>query len=103
MAQKGATRAGVYAQNLRLRGRSARATDGGEQCYPQRQQCRDDGARALRAVFSSHDIWLDLSEVERDEWRAYFDRMLECLQRLGYSAEHNPCSMLLESSIVEAP
>jgi hypothetical protein len=43
---------------------------------------RDDGARALRAAFSSHDIWPNLSEVERDEWRGYFDRMLEWLHHL---------------------
>jgi hypothetical protein len=41
-------------------------------------------ARALRAVFSSHDIWLDLSEVERDEWRGYLDRMLGWLHHFGY-------------------
>jgi hypothetical protein len=29
----------------------------------------DDAARALRAVFSSHDNWLNLSEAQRDEWR----------------------------------
>jgi hypothetical protein len=57
---------------------------------------RDDGARALRAVFSSHDNWPNLSEVERDEWRCYFERMLEWLHHLGYTPERNPCSMLLE-------
>ena len=61
----------------------------------QMSQCRDDGARALRAVFSSHDNWRNLSEAERDEWRAYFDRMLEWLRHLGYTPERNPCSMLL--------
>ena len=59
-------------------------------------RCRDDGARALRAVFSSHDNWLSLSEAERDEWRGYFDRMLESLHLLGYTSERNPCSVLLE-------
>jgi hypothetical protein len=43
---------------------------------------RDDGARALRAVFSWDDNWPNLSEVERDEWRAYFARMLEWLHHL---------------------
>lgn len=62
----------------------------------QRLRCRDDGARALRAVFSSHDNWLSLSEAERDEWRGYFDRMLEWLQHLGYTPERNPWSILLE-------
>jgi hypothetical protein len=63
---------------------------------PQRLQCRDDAARALRAVFSSHDNWSNLSEAERDEWRGYFDRMLERLHRLGYTPERNPWSILLE-------
>ena len=63
---------------------------------PQRLQCRDDAARALRAVFSSHDNWANLSEVEREEWRGYFDRMLERLHRLGYTSERNPWSVLLE-------
>jgi hypothetical protein len=76
----------------------ARATKGGEQCYPKRQQYRDDGGRALRAIFSSHDNWGALSEVDRDEWRGYFDRMLVWMHHLGYTAEHNPCSMLLEGS-----
>jgi hypothetical protein len=53
-------------------------------------------ARALRAVFSSHDNWLNLSEAERDEWRGYFDRMLEWLRHFGYTPERNPWSMLLE-------
>ena len=56
-------------------------------------RCRDDGARALRAVFSSHDNWLSLSEAERDEWRGYFDRMLEGLHQLGYTPERNPWSV----------
>jgi hypothetical protein len=89
---------GVYTQDLRSIDRSALATEGGEQCYPQRQQCRDDGGRALRAIFSSHDNWLHLSQAERDEWRGYFDRMLGWLHHLGYTAEHNPCSMLLQGS-----
>jgi hypothetical protein len=50
------------------------------------------------SLFSSHDIWLDLSEVERDEWRGYFDRMLGWLHHFGYTPERNPCSMLLEGS-----
>jgi hypothetical protein len=62
----------------------------------QRLQCRDDAARALRAVFSSHDNWSNLSEAERDEWRGYFDRMLERLHRLGYTSERNPWSVLLD-------
>lgn len=70
------------------------ATDRGE--HRQRSQLRDDGARAMRAVFSSHDNWLDLSEAERDEWRGYFDRMLEWLHHLGYTPERNPWSMLLQ-------
>ena len=69
----------------------------GEGWHRERLQCRDDGARALRAVFSSYDNWPDLSETERDEWRGYFDRMLERLQLLGYTPERNPCSMLLET------
>lgn len=73
------------------------ATNDGEEWHRQRLQCRDDGARALRAVFSSHDNWLDLSEAERDEWRGYFEQMLEWLHRLGYTSECNPCSRLLES------
>ena len=62
----------------------------------QRLQCRDDAARALRAVFSSHDNWSNLSEAEREEWRGYFDGMLERLHRLGYTPERNPWSVLLE-------
>ena len=34
---------------------------------------------------SSGDNWPNLSEAERDEWRSYFDRMLEWLHRLGYA------------------
>ena len=63
----------------------------------ERLQCRDDGARALRAVFSLCDNWLNLSEAERDEWRGYFDRMLQLLRHLGYTRERNPCSILLEN------
>jgi hypothetical protein len=63
---------------------------------PQKLQYRDDAARALRAVFSSHDNWPNLTEAERDEWRGYFDRMLERLHRLGYTPERNPWSLLLE-------
>jgi hypothetical protein len=76
--------------------RDDHATDGGALWHRERLQCRDDGARALRAVFSSYDNWLDLSEAERDEWRGYFDRMLERLHLLGYTPERNPCSVLLE-------
>lgn len=72
------------------------AANGGEEWHRQMLQCRDDGARALRAVFSSHDNWLGLGEAERDEWRGYFERMLEWLHHLGYTSERNPCSMLLE-------
>jgi hypothetical protein len=50
----------------------------------------------LRAVFSSHDNWLSLSKAERDEWRGYFDRMLEWLHQRGYTPERNPWSVLLE-------
>jgi hypothetical protein len=60
----------------------------------QRLQCRDDAARALRAVFSS----LDLSEGGRDEWRGYFDQMVEWLHHLGYTPKRNPWSILLEDS-----
>jgi hypothetical protein len=62
----------------------------------QKLQCRDDAARALRAVFSSHDNWPNLTEAERDERRGYFDRMIERLHRLGYTPERNPWSILLE-------
>jgi hypothetical protein len=61
-----------------------------------RRNFRDDAARALRAIFSSDDNWPNLSEAERDEWRGYFDRMLERLHRLGYTPERNPWSILLE-------
>ena len=54
---------------------------------------RDDAARALRAVFSSDDNWPNLSEAERDEWRSYFDRMLEWLHRLGYATNRELWSM----------
>jgi hypothetical protein len=78
------------------------ATDGGEQWRHQRSQYRDDGARALRAVFSSQDNWPNLSEAERDEWRGYFDRMLEWLHHLGYTPNRNPWSVLLEGSMTGA-
>ena len=84
-------------QHRERRSRDDHATDGGELWHRERLQCRDDGARALRAVFSSYDNWLDLSEAERDEWRGYFDRMLDRLHLLGYTPERNPCSMLLEA------
>jgi hypothetical protein len=101
MAQKSADRPCVSPPSPSSPGigrhrRHHHATDARERWHRQRLQCRDDGARALRAVFSSHDNWLSLSEVERDEWRGYFDRMLECLQRLGYTPERNPWSLLLE-------
>jgi hypothetical protein len=98
MAQKSADRRWLSPPGPSLRdgGRrraDRRATDD-ERLYLDRLQCRDDGARALRAVFSSHDNWANLSEAERDEWRGYFDRMLEWLQRLGYTPERNPWSLL---------
>ena len=71
-------------------------TAGEEPCL--KVPCRDVGARALRAVFSSNDNWLNLSEAERDEWRGYFDRMLEWLHRFGCTPERNTWSMLLEGS-----
>lgn len=83
--------------NARSSDPSRRATSGGGPWPHERQHCRDDGARALRAVFSSHDNWLNLSEAERDEWRGYFDRMLGWLQQFGYTPERNPCSTLLEA------
>lgn len=61
-------------------------------------QSRDVGARALRAVFSSNDNWLSLTEAERDEWRGYFERMLEWLHQFGCKPERNPWSILLEDS-----
>jgi hypothetical protein len=98
MAQKSADRRWLSPPGPSLRdgGRrrpDRRATDD-ERLHRDWRQCRDDGARALRAVFSSHDNWANLSEAERDEWRGYFDRMLEWLQRLGYTPERNPWSML---------
>ena len=96
MAQNSADRPPARAPNPRSRGRSRHAANCGERGLGRSQQCRDDGARALRAVFSSHDNWLNLSEAERDEWRGYFDRMLEWLQHFGYTPERNPSPMLLE-------
>jgi hypothetical protein len=62
--------------------------DGGERWrYRGPPQFRDDAARALRAVFSSRDNWPNLSEAERDEWRCYFDRMLQSLHDLGYATD----------------
>jgi hypothetical protein len=100
MAQKSADRPWLSSPGPSLRERrrrrpGRRASAESECCSP-RRQCRDDGARALRAVFSSHDNWANLSEAERDEWRGYFDRMLEWLHRLGYTPERNPWSLLLE-------
>ena len=107
MAQKSADRPCVRPPSPSSRDRGRRSHDhdainGGEQWHSQRLQCRDDGARALRAVFSSHDNWLSLSEAERDEWRGYFDRMLERLHHLGYTPERNPWSMLLGGFTVGA-
>ena len=96
MAQKSAGRPPARVPNPCSRDRNRHAANGGERCRCRGQRCRDDGARALRAVFSSHDNWLNLSEAERDEWRGYFDRMLEWLRRFGYTPERNPWSMLLE-------
>ena len=96
MAQKGAGRPPARAPNPCSRDRNRCATNRGERRYCRSQQCRDDGARALRAVFSSHDNWLNLGEAERDEWRCYFDRMLEWLHHFGYTPERNPSPMLLE-------
>jgi len=101
VTQKNADRPWVPTPSPRSRDRGRRSPDrraahGGERWYRQGLQCRDDGARALRAVFSSHDNWLNLSEAERDEWRGYFDRMLEWLHHLGYTPERNPWSMLLK-------
>ena len=101
MAQKSADRRWLSPPGPSLRdgGRrrpDRRATDDDVERCRQRRQCRDDGARALRAVFSSHDNWASLSEAERDEWRGYFDRMLEWLLRLGYTPERNPWSLLLD-------
>ena len=96
MAQKRAARPCAPPRNASSRDRRHHAPDGGEGWHRQRLQCRDDGARALRAIFSSHDNWPSLSEAERDEWRGYFSRMLACLHHLGYTPERNPCSMLLE-------
>jgi hypothetical protein len=93
MAQKSAGRPPARAPNPCPRHRNRRATNGGGRWLGRSQQCRDDGARALRAVFSSHDNWLNLSEAERDEWRCYFDRMLEWLHHFGYTPERirGPC------------
>ena len=102
MRQKSARRPCAPAPILRSRDRSRDASHGDDLRHRQRLQCRDDGARALRAVFSFHDNWLSLSEAERDEWRAYFDRMLERLHELGYTPERNPWSMLLEGSTTGA-
>ena len=100
MAQRSADRARAPRTdpepgNHGRRSHDHRATDS-TRWDPQQLQCRDDAARALRAVFSSHDNWSNLSEAERDEWRGYFDRMLERLHRLGYTPERNPWSILLE-------
>jgi hypothetical protein len=65
----------------------------------QSSQFRDDGARALRTVFSSRDNWPNMSEAERDEWRGYFNGMLEQLRDLGYSADRSPRTMLLERRV----
>jgi hypothetical protein len=106
MAQKRVNRPWVPPPSPSSRDRGGRSRDHhateGALWDCQRRQCRDDGARALRAVFSSHDNWLDLSEGERDEWRGYFDRMLERLHHLGYTPKRNPWSILLEASTAGA-
>ena len=89
---------GPSSRDRRRRSHERHATNRGERWHRQRLQFRDDGARALRAVFSSHDNWLDLSEAERDEWRGYFDRMLEWLHHLGYPPERDPWSVLSQDS-----
>jgi hypothetical protein len=83
--------------NPRSKDSSRGAITGGERRRPIGRG-RDAGARALRAVFSSNDNWLSLSEAERDEWRGYFDRMLEWLHKFGCTPERNPWSMLLKGS-----
>lgn len=40
------------------------------------------GRRALPAAFPSGDTWPNLSKAERDEWRGYFDGMLEGMHLL---------------------
>ena len=97
MAGKSAGRRCAGGPSARSRNSSRGAISGGER-WLSKPGCRDVGARALRAVFSSNDNWLSLSEAERDEWRGYLDRMLEWLHRFGCTPERNPCSMLLERS-----
>lgn len=94
MAGRSADRRCARAPNPRSSD-SRGASNGGKRSY-HKGHCRDVGARALRAVFSSNDNWLSLSEAERDEWRGYFDRMLEWLHHFGYTPERNPSPMLLE-------
>ena len=53
------------------------------------------GAGAASGLLVARQL-SNLSEAERDEWRGYFDRMLERLHRLGYTPERNPWSILLE-------
>jgi hypothetical protein len=43
-----------------------------------------------------------MSEAERDEWRGYFDGMLEQLRHLGYSADRNLWMMLQEGATATA-
>ena len=83
--------------SVHSRNSSRGAISGGDR-WLSKEVCRDVGARALRAVFSSKDNWLSLSEAERDEWRGYFDRMLEWLHQFGCTPERKPRSMLLEGS-----
>jgi hypothetical protein len=85
------------------RGRRSHDHHATDRARRERLQSRDDAARALRAVFSSHDNWANLSEAEREEWRGYFDGMLERLHRLGYTPERNPWSVLLEDLRGGAP
>jgi hypothetical protein len=80
-----------------MEGVLAKATTATPTQRQERAQIRDDGARALRAVFSTRDNWSDLSEVERDEWRGYFEGMLERLGHLGYTVERSSSSVLLKA------
>ena len=84
-------------QEYECRSHDCHAPDPAQPSRRQRSQFRDDGARALRAVFSSDDNWPNLSEAERDEWRSYFDRMLELLHRLGYATNRELWSMPSEA------
>jgi hypothetical protein len=39
-----------------------------------------------------------MSEVERDEWRGYFDGMLKQLRVLGYVDDRNPQALLVHAT-----